>query len=255
MSNTFLVRANHDHEHSLPCRDKGGWRDNPLNAARDLCRRPRPPGNPARLLRRIFSRGRPRACWGKRAAKRQEWFSLRYPSDRWRPFPGSNGVREAGILQHPNERELELARRKIGMLFQDGASYLTRLVSPTTTWPFPRGNAGENGMGRLFTTMAHDALAMVNMAGHDKKMPANLSGGMRKRGPGSRYRLAASGHPLRRADRRPRPDRFGQHQPPHSALAEAAGGHFHCRYARHGQLLSYRPTGGPSLNEGSAIFL
>ena len=77
-----------------------------------------------------------------------------------------------------NEREMEPVRRKIGMLFQDGALFDSMNVHENVAFPLrERGERDE----RVIETKVYDALAMVNMNGHDKKMPGNLSGGMRKR--------------------------------------------------------------------------
>jgi phospholipid/cholesterol/gamma-HCH transport system ATP-binding protein len=77
-----------------------------------------------------------------------------------------------------NERELEPVRKKIGMLFQDGALFDSMTVYDNVAFPLrERGERDE----KLITRKVHDALALVNMNGHEKKMPVNLSGGMRKR--------------------------------------------------------------------------
>jgi phospholipid/cholesterol/gamma-HCH transport system ATP-binding protein len=77
-----------------------------------------------------------------------------------------------------NERELEPVRKKIGMLFQDGALFDSMSVQDNVAFPLrERGERDEKVIARK----VHDALALVNMNGHDKKMPVNLSGGMRKR--------------------------------------------------------------------------
>ncbi len=77
-----------------------------------------------------------------------------------------------------SERALEPVRRKIGMLFQDGALFDSMNVRDNVSFPLrERGERDE----KVIALKVHDALAMVNMNGHDKKMPVNLSGGMRKR--------------------------------------------------------------------------
>lgn len=77
-----------------------------------------------------------------------------------------------------NERELEPVRRKIGMLFQDGALFDSMTVYDNVAFPLrERGERNE----KIIKDKVHDALEMVNMQGHEKKMPVNLSGGMRKR--------------------------------------------------------------------------
>ncbi len=76
------------------------------------------------------------------------------------------------------ERELEPIRRKIGMLFQDGALFDSMNVFDNVA--FPLRERGERDPGVIHRKV-EESLAMVNMGGHDKKMPVNLSGGMRKR--------------------------------------------------------------------------
>jgi phospholipid/cholesterol/gamma-HCH transport system ATP-binding protein len=77
-----------------------------------------------------------------------------------------------------NERGLEPVRRKIGMLFQDGALFDSMTVFQNVAFPLrERGERNE----KVIYQRVHEALGLVNMEGHDKKMPVNLSGGMRKR--------------------------------------------------------------------------
>ncbi|CAN5614492.1 ABC transporter ATP-binding protein [soil metagenome] len=76
------------------------------------------------------------------------------------------------------ERELEPIRRKIGMLFQDGALFDSMTVFDNVA--FPLRERGERN-DRVIREKVNDALALVNMNGHNNKMPVNLSGGMRKR--------------------------------------------------------------------------
>jgi phospholipid/cholesterol/gamma-HCH transport system ATP-binding protein len=76
------------------------------------------------------------------------------------------------------ERELVPIRRKIGMLFQDGALFDSMNVYDNVAFPLrEHGQRNE----KTVREKVHEALALVNMSGNDKKMPVNLSGGMRKR--------------------------------------------------------------------------
>jgi phospholipid/cholesterol/gamma-HCH transport system ATP-binding protein len=77
-----------------------------------------------------------------------------------------------------NERELVPIRRKIGMLFQDGALFDSMNVYDNVA--FPLREHGEKNE-RSVRQKVNEALELVNMGGHDRKMPVNLSGGMRKR--------------------------------------------------------------------------
>ena len=76
------------------------------------------------------------------------------------------------------ERELVPIRRKIGMLFQDGALFDSMNVYDNVAFPL-REHGQKNE--KIVREKVHEALALVNMSGNDKKMPVNLSGGMRKR--------------------------------------------------------------------------
>ena len=77
-----------------------------------------------------------------------------------------------------NERELVPIRRKIGMLFQDGALFDSMNVYDNVAFPLrEHGEKNEKSIRHK----VDEALELVNMSGHNKKMPVNLSGGMRKR--------------------------------------------------------------------------
>jgi phospholipid/cholesterol/gamma-HCH transport system ATP-binding protein len=64
------------------------------------------------------------------------------------------------------------------MLFQDGALFDSMNVFDNVA--FPLRERGERSPAKIRDKVA-ESLSMVNMSGHDKKMPVNLSGGMRKR--------------------------------------------------------------------------
>jgi phospholipid/cholesterol/gamma-HCH transport system ATP-binding protein len=102
---------------------------------------------------------------------------LRHLIGLMRPVSGSI-LFEGQDITKLKERELEPVRRKIGMLFQDGALFDSLNVFDNVA--FPLRERGEKNPAVIRTKVA-EALAMVNMTGHDKKMPVNLSGGMRKR--------------------------------------------------------------------------
>lgn len=76
------------------------------------------------------------------------------------------------------ERELEPIRRKIGMLFQDGALFDSMTVFENVAFPLKeRGIRDE----KMLQHKVSKALELVSLQGHEYKMPVNLSGGMRKR--------------------------------------------------------------------------
>jgi phospholipid/cholesterol/gamma-HCH transport system ATP-binding protein len=102
---------------------------------------------------------------------------LRHLIGLMRPISGSI-VFEGEEITALKERELEPVRKKIGMLFQDGALFDSMNVFDNVA--FPLKERGERNVGIIREKVAQ-SLAMVNMTGHDHKMPVNLSGGMRKR--------------------------------------------------------------------------
>jgi len=102
---------------------------------------------------------------------------LRHLIGLMRPVSGSI-VFEGQEITGLKERELEPVRRKIGMLFQDGALFDSMNVFNNVA--FPLRERGESDPNVVREKVAR-SLAMVNMTGHDHKMPVNLSGGMRKR--------------------------------------------------------------------------
>ncbi|MCX7868975.1 MAG: ATP-binding cassette domain-containing protein [Terrimicrobiaceae bacterium] len=76
------------------------------------------------------------------------------------------------------ERQLEPVRRKMGILFQDGALFDSMTVFENVA--FPLWERGERDMARLRGRVT-EALERVNLLGHENKLPVSLSGGMRKR--------------------------------------------------------------------------
>ena len=102
---------------------------------------------------------------------------LRHLIGLMRPISGSI-LFEGREITGLTERQLEPVRRKIGMLFQDGALFDSMNVFDNVA--FPLRERGERNSDTI-RKKVRESLAMVNMAGHDHKMPVNLSGGMRKR--------------------------------------------------------------------------
>lgn len=77
-----------------------------------------------------------------------------------------------------SERRLGPHRRKIGILFQDGALFDSLTVAENVA--FPLREAGERDRQKIADAV-HEALDSVNLADAKKKLPSELSGGMRKR--------------------------------------------------------------------------
>jgi len=102
---------------------------------------------------------------------------LRHLIGLMHPISGSI-IFEGQEITTLHERALQPIRRKIGMLFQDGALFDSMNVFNNVA--FPLRERGEKNIETIREKVAR-SLAMVNMTGHDSKMPVNLSGGMRKR--------------------------------------------------------------------------
>ena len=77
-----------------------------------------------------------------------------------------------------NERELLALRRNIGMLFQDGALFSSMNLYDNVAFPLRQHTRKSEGEIREIV-MEH--LMEVGLAGAEKRMPNELSGGMRKR--------------------------------------------------------------------------
>jgi phospholipid/cholesterol/gamma-HCH transport system ATP-binding protein len=85
---------------------------------------------------------------------------------------------EGKLISGLSERELGWARRKVSMMFQGGALFDSMTVGENIA--FPMKEAGVKDREELATRVA-EALALVKLSGQEDKMPADLSGGMRKR--------------------------------------------------------------------------
>jgi len=94
-----------------------------------------------------------------------------------RPTSGEVFVESEEVTKLP-ERRLGALRKKIGILFQSGALFDSMNVEENIA--FPLKEAGIKDPAVLSERVA-EALDMVDLAGEQKKMPENLSGGMRKR--------------------------------------------------------------------------
>ena len=76
------------------------------------------------------------------------------------------------------ERQLAAVRKKVGILFQSAALFDSMSVEENIEFPLR-----ESGMKdqKVIDQKVAEALEMVDLAGEQKKMPENLSGGMKKR--------------------------------------------------------------------------
>jgi phospholipid/cholesterol/gamma-HCH transport system ATP-binding protein len=77
-----------------------------------------------------------------------------------------------------SERELAAIRRKVGILFQGSALFDSMTVEENIA--FPLYEAGERDV-RVIERKIAEMLEVIELEGQEKKMPVNLSGGMKKR--------------------------------------------------------------------------
>ena len=93
------------------------------------------------------------------------------------PTSGSVNVEGADIASL-NERALAKVRKKIGILFQNGALFDSMTVAQNVA--FPLREAGLKDEKKIYDRV-FKALDTVGLGEHLDKMPQDLSGGMRKR--------------------------------------------------------------------------
>jgi phospholipid/cholesterol/gamma-HCH transport system ATP-binding protein len=77
-----------------------------------------------------------------------------------------------------SERKLAAIRRKVGILFQGGALFDSMTVEENIS--FPLREAGERN-SKVIREKVNEMLEVIELEGQQKKMPVNLSGGMKKR--------------------------------------------------------------------------
>ncbi|MEM9081392.1 MAG: ATP-binding cassette domain-containing protein [Verrucomicrobiota bacterium] len=81
-------------------------------------------------------------------------------------------------ISRKGEREMAEVRRKVSMMFQNGALFDSLSVAGNIA--FPLREAGERNRG-VIEEKVKQALDIVRLPGQEEKMPSDLSGGMRKR--------------------------------------------------------------------------
>ncbi len=77
-----------------------------------------------------------------------------------------------------SERQLASIRQKVGILFQSGALFDSMTVEENIA--FPLEEAGERNAD-VIGERVREILEVIELGGEEKKMPVNLSGGMKKR--------------------------------------------------------------------------
>lgn len=85
---------------------------------------------------------------------------------------------EGENISKMSERELGKIRRKVGMMFQNGALFDSMTVGQNIAFPLRMG--GEKDEQRI-ERLVCESLDIVRLPGQESKMPSDLSGGMRKR--------------------------------------------------------------------------
>ena len=83
-------------------------------------------------------------------------------------------------LTRLEERELFPIRRRIAMLFQSGALFDSMNVLENVAFPLREHKKREMGEREIAETVRHK-LALVGLKDVERKMPSDLSGGMKKR--------------------------------------------------------------------------
>ncbi|MEO0454241.1 MAG: ATP-binding cassette domain-containing protein [Verrucomicrobiota bacterium] len=102
---------------------------------------------------------------------------LRHIMGLMKPDEGSVHFKDVE-LQELSEEALNPYRRHIGMLFQNGALFDSMTVEQNLAFPLrERGETGEEEMKER----VGEALEIVDLPGQNKKLPSELSGGMKKR--------------------------------------------------------------------------
>lgn len=77
-----------------------------------------------------------------------------------------------------SERKLSSIRKKIAILFQGAALFDSMSVEENIAFPLREAGIREQ---KIIDEKVGEALEVVDLAGEQKKMPENLSGGMKKR--------------------------------------------------------------------------
>lgn len=85
-----------------------------------------------------------------------------------------DGVETVGL----SERQLRPIRKKVGILFQDGALFDSMTVAENVAFPLMEEGIRDR---KILLERVREVLSVVGLEEHMAKMPINISGGMRKR--------------------------------------------------------------------------
>lgn len=77
-----------------------------------------------------------------------------------------------------SERQLAAIRRKVGILFQGGALFDSMTVEENIAFPLREAGLRDS---KLIQQKIGEMLDVIELQGQEKKLPVNLSGGMKKR--------------------------------------------------------------------------
>ncbi len=94
-----------------------------------------------------------------------------------RPWKGTVEV-DGEDISSLNERDLAPYRRKVGIMFQGGALFDSMTVGENVAFPLREDGVKDE---KEIASRVSEALEIVRLPGQEKKMPSELSGGMRKR--------------------------------------------------------------------------
>ncbi|NWK56318.1 ATP-binding cassette domain-containing protein [Verrucomicrobiaceae bacterium N1E253] len=93
--------------------------------------------------------------------------------------PAEGSIEIDGIeIAHMRERHLGPVRKKLGVMFQNGALFDSMSVAQNIA--FPLIESGVKDSQELDRRIA-EVLEIVHLSGQEEKMPSSLSGGMKKR--------------------------------------------------------------------------
>ena len=93
--------------------------------------------------------------------------------------PSAGEIIVEGVhVEKLRERELAPIRQKVSMLFQNAALFDSMTVEENVAFPLIESGVRNR---KEIRDRVNEALAVVDLVEHGKKLPVNLSGGMRKR--------------------------------------------------------------------------
>lgn len=93
--------------------------------------------------------------------------------------PAQGSIRIDGTeIAHMSERQLGPVRKKLGIMFQNGALFDSMSVAQNIAFPLIEAGIKDN---RELDRKINEVLEIVHLEGQQETMPASLSGGMKKR--------------------------------------------------------------------------